>query len=252
MIRQTRICLPIGLSKTALAVILFLVALALVETRSSSAEPAAASHFVFTDVSLDVVAHLHLEVAPIAAAAAPALAEEELKDLPLDLKTAGDRLSYQSSAKNYRFLHPRSWHVMDERPELTVFRMVERGELVAQCNIATPPVAKSNEPPSLEQFQKEVEKALGSNLGQIVQVAATTSPRGCVVLRVVATGQVSDLPIEWHYYLVANRNGRQVVLAFTMQQSLVERLADTDQEIVGNLEILEPTPKAAAVPTTTK
>ncbi|MGE0610486.1 MAG: hypothetical protein AB7O62_25580 [Pirellulales bacterium] len=199
---------------------------------------------------LDVTANLHLEISPLPSSAA--LTDEALKDLPLELATAGRDLAYQSSDSNFRCLHPRSWHVMDERPEMTVLRMVDRGELVAQCNIATPPTSKSSDPPSLEKFQREVQQALGKNFGQFVQVASSTSPRGYVILHLVAVGQVSELPIEWHYYLVADRHGRQAMLAFTLEQKLAERLAETDQEIVGSLEFLPPPAKAATLPTTTK
>ena len=39
-------------------------------------------------------------------------------------------------------LHDRRWHVTVDRPELTVLRLVDRGELIAQCNISPAPDAK--------------------------------------------------------------------------------------------------------------
>lgn len=200
---------------------------------------------------LEVTAKLQLS--STAVDASPQLADESLRGISLSVKEAGNRLSYLSQSSAFRMLHARSWHVMDERPEMTILRMVDRGELVAQCNIAVPTVAKSTEPPTLQKFQADVEQALGKSFGQFIQVATHTNDLGNVIHRVVAAGQVAELPIEWHYYLVANRTGKQVILAFTMEQSLVERIADTDQEMADTLELIAPpTAKTATVPQTTK
>lgn len=200
---------------------------------------------------LDVTAKLQLVVAPLASC--EELTEAVLQKLPLTLRAAGDRLSYLPAESRFRLLHSRSWHVMDERPEMAILRMVDRGELVAQCNIAVPTVPKSDEPPTLQKFQADVEQALGKNFGQFVQVSTRTNDLGNLVHRVVATGQVAELPIEWHYYLVANRAGKHVILAFTMEQSLVERLADSDQEMADSLELISvPAAKTAATTKTTK
>ena len=70
--------------------------------------------------------------------------------------------------------------------------------------------------------------------------------------RVVAVGVVAELPIEWHYFLVNDGQGQQVVFAFTAESSLVPKLSECDQSIVDSVEFLGEASRAAALPATTR
>ena len=71
-------------------------------------------------------------------------------------------------------------------------------------------------------------------------MAAPADRQGRVLYSVVANGKVSELLIEWHYYLVADSDGRQVAFAFTLEEGLVERFADTDRVLVGGVTLFNP------------
>ncbi len=79
-----------------------------------------------------------------------------------------------------------------------------------------------------------------------MQASEGTTSTGNKIYRVVAEGSVSDLPIEWNYYLVSNPDGRQAVFAFTLEQPLVAQLGETDQELVRSLVFQDPPLKTAA------
>ena len=64
----------------------------------------------------------------------------------------------------------------------------------------------------------------------------------------MAQGEASELPIEWHYFLVANAQGQQVVLAFTLQPDEIEQLNKADAALVRGLEFLAPATDTAARP----
>lgn len=196
---------------------------------------------------LDIVARLEMTLEPLAES--PTLADTALAGLPLDLAAAGQLLGYQSPTQEYRLLNDRRWHIIDERPELTQLRYVDRGELVAQCNVAPGTKAPAGKHTPLEKFQEDVRKALGESFGQFVHATSGTSPLGYVVHRVVASGTVQELPIEWRYYLLADEQGRQVIFAFTLEQPLVETFGDADELLVGSLTIAQPPAETAAKPT---
>ena len=56
------------------------------------------------------------------------------------------------------------------------------------------------------------------NFKRFLQASEGTTSTGNKIYRVVAEGSVSDLPIQWNYYLVSNPDGRQVVFAFTLEE----------------------------------
>ena len=120
-------------------------------------------------------------------------------------------------------------------------RLMDRGVLAGQCNLALLPKRDPNRLVSLEQFQQDVRKALGDNFGEFVAAGQSVDQNGHRVLRVVAEGSVaakadgkseSNIPIRWIYYHVADREGRQAALTFTVEGEHVERFADADRPIV--------------------
>ena len=52
--------------------------------------------------------------------------------------------------------------------------------------------------------------------------------------------KATEVPIRWIYYHVADRQGRQVALTFTIEQERAEQFADADREIVRSLRFAEP------------
>ena len=118
-------------------------------------------------------------------------------------------------------------------------RLVDRGELVAQCNVSALADTAPGKPTTLSKFQEDIKKTLDKNFGQFLNAAQSTTESGINIYRVITAGTVSELPIQWNYYLVSDGEGHQTVFAFTVEQALVERLGNADQEIVNSLEFAE-------------
>jgi hypothetical protein len=126
--------------------------------------------------------------------------------------------------------------------------LIDRGELVAQCNISALPSATKTMP-TLAGFQQDVQQSLGKNFGQFLSAAEQKSEAGYVIYRLVARGTVSDLPVQWIYYLVVDRSGQRVSLAFTFEQQLAERFGQADRALVAQLRLTTPpAPTTARVP----
>ena len=96
---------------------------------------------------------------------------------------------------------------------------------------------------SLEDYQNDVREALGKNFGEFVEAKQSGDAAGYRVLRVVANGVAHDksteVPIRWIYYHVADEQGRQVALTFTVEQEHLERFAEADRAIVDSLRFAE-------------
>jgi hypothetical protein len=127
---------------------------------------------------------------------------------------------------------------------VTILRLIDRGDLIAQCNISPLPSLATGQQLTLEAFQEDVKRTLGKSFGQIVE-AAQESGEGQRILRVIVSGTASDLPIQWSYYHLSDNAGNRLALVFTIEGSLIERYAQVERELVSGLQIVpgkQPTP----------
>jgi len=186
---------------------------------------------------VDVVARLRMQVRPMAKS--DHLTDAALAQTPREPSDALVRLVFEPAAGGWRFLHDRRWFVMANQHDIGSLRYVDRGELIAQCNVAPlAPVAPGKQI-TLEKFQADVEKALGDGFGEFVSASQRPNEKDYRIIKVVARGEVSKLPLQWHYYLVADKHGRQVVFTFTVEGPLVERFGNADDELVQSFEFVE-------------
>ena len=52
------------------------------------------------------------------------------------------------------------------------------------------------------------------------------------IYRVVAKGDVADVPIQWQYYLVADDAGRRVAATFTVKESNLDAFDKAGERLV--------------------
>jgi hypothetical protein len=200
------------------------------------------------DVSsgLEVVARLQMQIAPLEQS--PNLAEARLNGLPLEPSDPLTQLAYRSADNAWRLAHDRSWYLTTDDRDRTVFRLLDQGQRIAQCNIS--PLARdaAGKTLPLEQFQERIRSALGTHFGQFVQAGESVNPSKYRALRVVVRGEVSDLPIQWYYDLVTDDHGRQMVFTFTVANEFVDRFGDADMKLLRTLRFEDPA--VSAKPTT--
>jgi uncharacterized protein YjeT (DUF2065 family) len=184
-----------------------------------------------------------------APAAAPAeLAPQATAGLTLEPQAGQTLLELPLPAAGIELTHDRRWRVMTEEHDTTVLRLVDRGDLVAQCNLSPRPALAQSEQLTLEGFQDDVRRALGKNAEQMVEASEEVSDAGLRILRVLVAGKTGELPIQWTYYHLSNDAGRRAALVFTMEGSLAERYPQIDRELVAGFRFApekSPTPAAA-------
>ncbi len=198
---------------------------------------------------LDTVAKVLVSITPISSS--QYLTDDLLATIPATDSPQLATLEYAAASGQFRFQHDRRWYLTSDDAKLTILRLLDRGELVAQCNVSLLAGEKKT-PVTLAEFQQDVQKSLGKNFGQFTSASQATSEAGYSVLRVVARGTVSQLPIEWIYYLVQDGQGKRVSLAFTYEQELADRFAQADRTLVAQLRLTAPPVPTAAVPKTQK
>lgn len=174
------------------------------------------------------------------------LADRALADLPWQSAQANTLIAFQATHAGLRLLLDRRWRVMTHRPDQVILRLVDRGDLVAQCNLSRLPPLAAGKQLSLEEFQEDIRQVLGPSFQQFTEGTQNTE-EGRRVLRVVAVGEASALPIQWVYDHVSTEDGQRFVAAFSVEAALVERFAEADRALVEAAEIL-PFPASAATP----
>ena len=201
---------------------------------------------------LEVIARLKMQLRN--AEKASDIDEEAMAELTAIPAQSMTPLLQEAEIAGFRYLADRRWFVTSENDKLLVLRYVDRGDLVAQCNLTPILVPDSpDDPMTLEKYQHEVRLALGKNFGQFIKAGQWVDESGQLVFRVTVQGAVDSLPIEWRYYLITHpTNGRRVAAVYTIEASLLDRFADADRLLVDRLELRDDKPNPAATPESAK
>jgi hypothetical protein len=203
---------------------------------------------------LDVTAKLSVVAAPVASSEAPAFDEATLKLAAAKTRAELRELAFDAADRGYRFRQDMSWFVVHEARELTSFKLVDEGELLARCSVATAPPRPTDKPMTLQEFERDVVKALGDKVAKVTAATEWTTPTGCQCLGVFVDGKVSagdglagSVEVQWRYYHLSAPGMPQATVAVTVEQVLLERFADADRPLVDSLELVAMPAKTATV-----
>jgi hypothetical protein len=165
----------------------------------------------------------------------------------MELKEGSTLLTHDSKEGEFTLLHDRRWHVVADNQASTILRLVDRGDLIAQCNISRLKDMPEGKQLALDAFQEEVGSTLGkgpeggtankTTERQVVNADQATTDNGLRQLRVVVAGAVQEVPVQWTYYHLSDSKGRNIALVFTMDARLVERFAELDRSMISSLEL---------------
>lgn len=167
------------------------------------------------------------------------LANEALSKLPLEPKPELTLLEFQAESAGINLAHDRRWRVMVDRIDAAILRFVDRGDLIAQCNINRLPPLPKDKPLTLTAFQKSVETTLAKNGGQVSEAAQETTKDGGKLLRVTVAGTASEIPIQWFYYHLTDAQNRRASVVVTLESKLIERYPALDRELISGLLLLD-------------
>ncbi|MEK6249417.1 MAG: hypothetical protein N2C12_14645, partial [Planctomycetales bacterium] len=157
----------------------------------------------------------------------------------VEMAAGSGLLSYSSADLGISFQHDRRWHITAKDKTAVVMRRIDRGELVAQCNVSSLPKQKDRMDISLTDFKEKIRNNLGDEFGRFIGAEQSTSGLGDRVFRVEISGTVSQLPIRWIYYHFLDEHGRRIALVFTMEESLLERFGPAAGQIVDSLDFID-------------
>ena len=154
-------------------------------------------------------------------------------------------LEFSSDDGLYRMALDRRWHLISDRGDREVLRMVDGGDLLATCRIDRLNKMPPNKQLMQSSYQKDVQNALGKSFEHLVSAETSVSPQGVRVLRVVARGTVSKTPIQWIYCHLSNQEGYCLSCIFTLEDTVAERFRGLDEALINSVELLAPPARQA-------
>ena len=136
---------------------------------------------------------------------------------------------------NIGFEYPRHWHLWKIHDKAAIFRLIDDGNFVAQCDLAPIASAKPLEHLSEADFKRDIRQALGDRIKTMSNGEVLSAPDRRFIYHVAATGIDGERPLTWFFYLIADSSGRRASLSVTIDTQLAESLAGRDRELLTNL-----------------
>lgn len=183
---------------------------------------------------LDVTARIRLLRQPSTAAgrlADPKIIDESAVE-PLE---SAKYLRFESPW-NIGVQHGRHWHACQIDERVAKFRLLDEGNMIAQCDMASIPAAKPGQHLAEQIYITDIRQALGTRMKSISKGEVIPSHDRKFVFKVTAEGAVETRQMIWTFYLVADPSGRQASLMFTGEADIADKLAKFDREIVDSLK----------------
>lgn len=153
-------------------------------------------------------------------------------DPPVTLK----HLLHRDPKGRYRLLHARDWHVVGQTDHHLVMRYLDRGDFVAQATITHWPNAGAGKHVSPAEFEKLAGGGSNWKMEQVTDRTEVPTDPDRWAYRISARGELDGSPVVQHFYAVANANGDQVILTFTMRPAGASRIGTRDLELVNAID----------------
>ncbi len=170
-------------------------------------------------------------------AVAPAtLGDAALAGIRLDITPQRELLQVVSPSGKASLLHDRHWHILWDDPKLTILKRMDRGQVVAQCNLTLGPTVAKGRHQDPAQFREDVRRALKQRFGQFLGAGEVEGdPAGGFRYKVAVQGHEGNLGIVWFYYLIASSAGEQLLATFTLAADHAAAFGEEDLEMIGSL-----------------
>ncbi len=140
---------------------------------------------------------------------------------------------------NAAISHSRDWHIFQRTPHQTVLRLIQEGNLIAQCNLSPLSEPKTGNRMSETEFRELVKKSLGESLKTIAGYETLSSADDLTIDRLIAQGESQKINMTWHYYQAMTKAGRMLFFV-AVETDLKEKLGDRDLSLVKSLKMEKP------------
>jgi hypothetical protein len=190
------------------------------------------------DATVDVT------VERVAADSPGGLTDAVAEVIPLEPAPGNLLLEFAAPPWGVALSFDRKWFVFqalfEGTPQVAILRLMENGSLICQCNMSPIAAASPGQHTPIDQFEADIRQALGDKFKTFTSRDQLPTDDGRTILRVIANGEMSvtgeqgtvKLPMNWIYYLCADRTGKQMSFVFVIEPEYLKLLAGRDLEMV--------------------
>ena len=174
---------------------------------------------------------------PIAQPAA--LSDVALVSVPSDDKVPATltQMDYRDPKNRFDLLYNREWQQVAQTKDHLVLRLMDRGDFIAQATIAPwERAAKGSHLPPAE-FREAMEQTSGWEPSRELQSGEVPVAEGLWAYRLSTMGKLDGVEVMQNCFLVADKDGNQVIVTITMTPRQGEKLGARDLTLVGGLGI---------------
>jgi hypothetical protein len=164
--------------------------------------------------------------------------------IPLEPPASDLQLEFPAPPWGVTLSFDRKWFVfqalLEGTPQVAILRLMENGSLVCQCNMSPIAAAAPGQHTPINQFEADIQAVLGDKFKSFASRDQLPTDDGRTILRLVAAGEMTvngeqgpvTLPMNWIYYLCADRTGKQMSFVFVVEPEYMKLLAGRDLEMV--------------------
>jgi hypothetical protein len=146
-------------------------------------------------------------------------------------------VDYRDPKSRYTLPLPREWQLVSQTDEHVIFRLMERGDFVAQVTVTPWKSAGKGQHMSPEEFREAMARTPGWEPEKEVEIGEVkTAAGGNYIYRASYVGTMDGTEVAQNFYLVAGPDGEQVVLLFTMTPKKAQKLAERDMFLATAIE----------------
>jgi hypothetical protein len=159
----------------------------------------------------------------------------ELSDIavvPLEARQELTDLEIQDAKTPFELRYSREWYLVGRTDAHTVFRLLDRGELVAQLTVAPWQKAAPGKHLSPDEVKSIVANSPGWGQDTLIKAEEVKLPTGQWAYLVAGEGDLGNARAVQYFYLVAGPEGDQAMLTFTMTPAQSQKLGSRDLEVV--------------------
>src|SRR5690606_24706808 len=99
------------------------------------------------------------------------LTDQVLAAIPISAPAGAYDLVYDAGPWGIRLRHSRDWFfyqaTLEHSPRVVIFRLMDKGSIITQCNMSPIAAAAPGQHVPLEQFERDIKDSLKERLGSI-------------------------------------------------------------------------------------
>ena len=175
----------------------------------------------------------------------PALSNSALAKAMKSSRVA-QRLKFESSKGDYRISYDPRWKLIAGESDTAVMRFIDKGELLSQCTVVVLPRRAANQPLTLDKYKREIARVIeGDNDAKLVEANEAKTKTGVKAMSVVVSSEEDGVPVNWIYYHLEAKDGRQMTFVFTLAESVADRVVGVADQLINEFEFLGTQTKVA-------